>query len=237
MCAQGHSAGSGAMAYALAWYNAQSYLNDVVLTSGPVFADIEAGCQYPATPLFQNPVVVCPTGQHGCIGTQWSDRVQYLNNDGDNGTGFHSTAWGVASATNSSSLGNCNNWTGQGTSTSGYDQNWHTMSVTSSGASYNYPHTSLYAFLCATGQSQNNSAAEGQLFYKNFSSSSQTLNYNVYRVNNCDGDEEIWGANAKIPNGTSAYTASSKSAMIQGCVKPASPQDQDAQADRDISQP
>jgi hypothetical protein len=111
------------------------------------------------------------------------------------------------------------------------------MSVTSSGASYNYPHTSLYAFLCATGQSQNNSAAEGQLFYKNFSSSSQTLNYNVYRVNNCDGDEEIWGANAKIPNGTSAYTASSKSAMIQGCVKPASPQDQDAQADRDISQP
>jgi hypothetical protein len=237
MCAQGHSAGSGAMAYALAWYNAQSYLNDVVLTSGPVFADIEAGCQYPAT-LFPSPVVVCPTGQHGCIGKQWSDPVQYLNNDGDNGTGLHSTAWGVATATNNSSPGNCNNWMNMSTvNTSGYDQNWHTMSVTASGASYNYPHTSLYAFLCATGQSQNNSAAEGQLFYQNFKSSSQTLNYNVYRVNNCDGDEEIWGANAKIPNGTSAYTASSQSAMIQGCVKPASPQDQDAQADKDISQP
>jgi hypothetical protein len=53
MCAQGESAGSGATAFALAWYNAgaatasfgQGYLDKVVMKSGPVFSDIKQGCE------------------------------------------------------------------------------------------------------------------------------------------------------------------------------------------------
>jgi hypothetical protein len=53
MCAHGNSAGSAAIAYALAWYdagaatasNGQGYLDKVVLENGPVFSDIEQGCE------------------------------------------------------------------------------------------------------------------------------------------------------------------------------------------------
>jgi hypothetical protein len=209
MCAQGHSAGSAAMAYALAWYGAGSYLNDVVLTSGPVYANIEAGCQYPYSTQFKNPIAVCPAGQFGCIGSSWTDSVQYLATDG--------TAKFVAGETNNPA-GNCNNYTGSGSATTSDDQNWHGMSVVSSGANYSYPNTSLYAFLCATGQSQNNSAGQGQLFYQNFTSASQALNYNVYRVDNCGGSEKIW--NGTTSDGSSAFTVSAN-AMLTSCVKPA----------------
>lgn len=206
MCAQGHSAGSGAMAFALAWYGAGSYLNDVVLTSGPVYANIEAGCQFPYATQFKSPITVCPTGQLGCVGSSWTDAVQYVN-DGTSQT--------VAKNTNATP-GNCNNYTGSSSPTTSYNQNWLTMSVTSSGASYSYPTTSLYAFLCKTGQSQNNSAGQGQLFYKNFTSSSQTLNYAVYGVTNCGGDEMIWDGTTS--DGSSAFTVSAD-AMINSCVK------------------
>jgi hypothetical protein len=93
----------------------------------------------------------------------------------------------------------------------------------SAGANYSYPNTSLYAFLCATGQSQNNTAGQGQLFYQNFTSTSQVLNYNVYRVNNCGGDEKIW--NGTTSDGSSAFTVSAN-AMLNSCVKPASAENQ-----------
>lgn len=226
MCAQGHSAGSAAMAYALAWYGAGSYLNDVVLTSGPVFANVAAGCQYPYPTQFKNPITVCPAGQLGCIGSSWTDSVQYLVSDG--------TAMSVAQATTNNPVANCNNYNGSGSATTtSQDTNWLAMSVVSSGASYSYPNTSLSAFLCATGQSQNNSAAQGQLFYKNFTSSSQTLSYAVYRVNNCGGDEMIWDGTTS--DGSSAFTVSAD-AMINSC-KLAAPGDQQAQAARELSLP
>jgi len=45
MCALGDSAGSAAVAYSLAYYNAGSYFDNVELLSGPVLSDIEQGCQ------------------------------------------------------------------------------------------------------------------------------------------------------------------------------------------------
>jgi hypothetical protein len=49
MCAQGFSAGSGAIAYSMAWYGAADqntgYLDKVELLSGPELADIERGCE------------------------------------------------------------------------------------------------------------------------------------------------------------------------------------------------
>ena len=212
MCAQGHSAGSGAMAYALAWYGAGNYLADVVLTSGPVYANIEAGCQYPAAQKYKNPITVCPTTQFGCQdGTlgSWTDFVQYT-------TGKGGAAQAVAGYTNTPS-GNCNNYTGSGQNTNNYNQDWGGTSVVSAGASYSYPKTRLYAFLCATGQSQNNSAGQGQLFYTNFTGPGQTLDYKVYRVDSCGGDEEIWFGTTADGN---AFTISSDD-MINGCVSSA----------------
>src|ERR1700691_1160616 len=76
MCGHGNSGGAGAMAYALAWYNAgaggpatngSGYLDKVVLENGPVFSDVFQGCEV------QNGVnsqytAICPPGttQPGC---------------------------------------------------------------------------------------------------------------------------------------------------------------------------
>jgi len=215
MCAQGHSAGSGAMAYALTWYGAGNYLADVVLTSGPVYANVEAGCQYPYSQQFKNPIEVCPPTQYGCVdGAEggWTDFVQYV---------VPGAAEGVAGYTNTPP-GNCNNWMGTGQNTNAYNKNWGGMSVVSSGASYSYPKTRLYAFLCATSSTnqQNNSAGQGQLYYQNFSSSLHPLDYAVYRVDNCMGDEEIWFGTTPGVNNESAFTVSAQD-MIDGCVAPA----------------
>jgi len=47
LCAQGASAGSGAVGYSMAWYNGASILKNVELLSGPVFSNIEQGCVVP----------------------------------------------------------------------------------------------------------------------------------------------------------------------------------------------
>jgi len=65
------------------------------------------------------------------------------------------------------------------------------------------------------GQSQNNSAAQGQLFYQNFTSPSQALNYSVYRVDGCGGSESIW--DGTTANGD-AFTVSAND-MMNACTK------------------
>ncbi|MGD0360159.1 MAG: hypothetical protein ABSC93_04785 [Bryobacteraceae bacterium] len=220
MCAQGHSAGSAAMAYSLAWYGAAGYLADVVLTSGPVYANVEAGCQYPYAKAFKSPIEVCPPTQYGCVdGAEggWLDAAQYVASaDGD-------AAKAVAGYTLSGA--NCNNWSGTGQATTAtQNQDWGGMSVVSSGASYTYPATRLYAFLCATSSTgqQNNSAAQGQLFYQNFTSALHPLDYDVYRVDSCMGDEMIWFGTLPGVDNESAFTVSAQD-MIDGCVSPALP--------------
>ncbi len=220
MCAQGHSAGSAAMAYSLAWYGAADYLADVVLTSGPVYANVEAGCQYPYAKAFKSPIQVCPPAQYGCVdGAErgWLDAAQYVASaDGD-------AAKAVAGYTLSGA--NCNNWSGTGQATTAtQNQDWGGMSVVSSGASYTYPATRLYAFLCATSSTgqQNNSAAQGQLFYQNFTSALHPLDYDVYRVDSCMGDEMIWFGTLPGVNNESAFTVSAQD-MIDGCVSPPLP--------------
>ena len=74
MCAQGDSAGSGAVAYTLAWYGGSVFLDKVELLSGPVFGDIEQGCAVPNG----NKIAVCPPGQFGCNGAEWLDGPEYV---------------------------------------------------------------------------------------------------------------------------------------------------------------
>jgi hypothetical protein len=76
MCGQGSSAGSGAIAYSLAWYGASSYLKNVELLNGPVFSEIDQGCTYPNALN----MTICPAGQYGCTAktSAWMDNVIYV---------------------------------------------------------------------------------------------------------------------------------------------------------------
>jgi hypothetical protein len=47
MCAQGESAGSAAIAYAMTWFGQASLLTNIELLSGPVLSTIDDGCTYP----------------------------------------------------------------------------------------------------------------------------------------------------------------------------------------------
>jgi hypothetical protein len=185
MCAQGASGGSAAIAYALAWYNASSYLDKAELISGPVFGNIEEGCVVPKS----LPVTVCPSGQFGCVGASWQDAPQYVQG----------------------AIGLVRTWTGnnscQGsrrTSRSSND-NWLAMSVVSGSpdVSFFYPKTAMAGWLCSNGQ--NNSAAEGQYYYTNFTDSSQTAAYSVTRIDECHGPEII--EPGKTPSGEDGFTA------------------------------
>ena len=83
MCAQGTSAGSGAIAYSMSWYGADSYLTNVELLAGPVFGEIDKGCQ--ASP----PTVTMCSGlstDPACSSTYktsggWSTSAGYTSND------------------------------------------------------------------------------------------------------------------------------------------------------------
>ncbi|MGC1372231.1 MAG: hypothetical protein WA824_08840 [Candidatus Sulfotelmatobacter sp.] len=74
MCAHGDSGGAGALGYALAWYNAGAstaawgagYLDKVVLENGPVFSDIDQGCEFQNGTNSQYTFVCEKSNQVGC---------------------------------------------------------------------------------------------------------------------------------------------------------------------------
>jgi hypothetical protein len=212
MCAQGHSAGSGAMAYSLSTYGSYSYLDNVLLTSGPVYADVQEGCQYPNA---VTSVTLC-SGGIGCdADTPWTDFPQYVN------TPNGGAAKAVAGYTIPGS--NCNNWKMTGTpTTSAQNTDWKNMSVTSPIAVYNYPQTSLHAYLCGPptpNNPQNNSAAQGWLFYQNFMPiGSGTINsLLVHRIDDCSGDEMIWDGVDNGEGGQNGFMVSMTD-MITNCL-------------------
>lgn len=77
MCAQGHSGGASAIAYAMEFYGADravsgGYLDTVVMTSGPTLADIYNGCHYAGSGSQAPASSVCHGGV--CFGAaqEWS---------------------------------------------------------------------------------------------------------------------------------------------------------------------
>lgn len=150
MCAQGASAGSGAVAYSMVWYGLGSQLNDVELLSGPVFSNIQAGCQYGNSPA--TCAVICqsgacsgtnaPCGNQVCLGGSatrcsqgtlneiasssgpWTDAPQYIGN--------YSSA--VQAWTGNMGPGTCNNVGGSGTATTGSENSaWLQQSIVNGG--------------------------------------------------------------------------------------------------------
>ncbi|HEY1658267.1 MAG TPA: hypothetical protein VGG14_07970 [Candidatus Sulfotelmatobacter sp.] len=238
-CAQGSSAGSAAIAYALTFYGAGNYLDAVELISGPPLADIEQGCEEPAPPSFQ----VCPEGQFGCqLGNSspWTLSPQYQVTSIDPGA-----APGVRTWTSDNSCDQL------GTTTSAAsNQAWLQQSIVNDGTNnpvYSYPTTAMSAWLCASvdqsaaactggiagdgGQGgvpqtscPNNATSQAQIYYAKLVSDPNNLPksaFNVYAVLNCNQPEGTDGADTTVPalnniDGRDAIQAD----MLQRCVRP-----------------
>lgn len=198
MCAQGASAGSAALAYSLSWYGSSNYLDKVELLSGPVLSDIEQGCEVPDAP----PVTVCAAGQFGCDGAAWIDKPQYVQ-----GTQIGVGRWSGLQCQQGSRTPLATNST------------WKTMSIVdgTNGASLFYPQTAMAGWLCSNGE--NNSAAEGQIFYRQFSSAAQTAKYSLTRIDGCAGPEGVDAG--KTPSGESGFVAitTDMTDSVAGCIK------------------
>jgi hypothetical protein len=208
-CAEGGSAGSGAIAYALTFYGAGSYLDAVELKSGPPIADFQAGCEEPPAP----DVTICPAGQVGCQlgGTSpWVLSPTYTG-----------AASGVRIWTNDNSCAQ------PGTTTSASSNAaWLAQSIVNGGTPagvYNYPHTAMSAWLCQTvdqsagactggnayGQGgspddscPNNSTSQAEIYYAKLTSDPNNLPqapYAVYAVQNCSGPEGVNSPTSTVP--------------------------------------
>lgn len=232
-CAQGSSAGSGMIAYALTYYGASNYLDAVELKSGPPIADFEQGCEEPPAP----DVTICGT-QNG--GPQFGCQL-----GGSQPWTLSPTYTGAASGVRT--------WTGDsscavpGTTTSSTSNAaWLAQSIVNGGTPagvYSYPNTSMTAWLCQTiDQSQgactggnaygqggspqnscpNNSTSQAEIYYSKLTSDPNNLptaSYNIYAVQNCVGPEGVDSPTSLVPaldtDGGDAIEAD----MIKQCVK------------------
>jgi hypothetical protein len=210
MCAQGSSAGSAAIGYALAEYGAYSYLDNVELLSGPVLSDIEKGCVVPKTPSF----TVCPASQTYCqTGTPpeggWTDAPQYI------------PSYNTAVDNWSYILNACNNDT---TTTASQNAAWKQMSIVDGqiDSIFSYPQTALAGWLCSNtsvncgnAPCQNNSAAEGQYFYAQLSGS--LAHDKVYRIDKCSGQEGVSDGFLPPPNQSTTGLVAIEGDMLANC--------------------
>lgn len=133
---QGSSAGSGLLAYWLAWYGGASLIDNAQFLSGPVFANIDQGCKVPKAVN----ISIAPTS-----GKAWSDMPWYGGPAFSVGqfTGHKCQPSNQTSAADSAA--------------------WLAQSVVHTGAVLSYS-TPVAQWLCTPGPQQNNSAAQGFLF-------------------------------------------------------------------------
>jgi hypothetical protein len=75
----------------------------------------------------------------------------------------------------------------------------------------------LAGYLCSNvDPAQNNSAAQGEFFYQQFTSARQTASYSVTRINNCSGTEGV--TDGETPQGDTGFVAISDR-MLSSCIK------------------
>jgi hypothetical protein len=189
MCVHGTSAGASAAAYSLAWYGLYANIDKVTMVSGPPMGDIEEGCIEPV----DSNVQVCPSGQVGCnpynSPSSWSQAPKYTD-----ALSSMRTWTGDSTAYD---RGTCRSTNPSGTSATA-NAAWKAMSISDGSiGTFSYPKTNITSWLCANVYSSdglddgimNDSSPEAQLFFQNFTSSSQTHGLLINAVTNCDGDE------------------------------------------------
>ncbi len=210
MCAQGSSGGSAAIAYALAWYNAGSYLDKAVMASGPPLSDVAQGCDVNGS----NPLVtVCPAGQLGCNSANnppsWTAPIAYT----DARTGVREWSDDVTLGPS----GVCRRTHGNTSVQASLE--WKAMSIADGTiGTFNYPQTNLTAWLCSSVSNHgtmNDSSSEAQLFFQNFTSPSQTFGLQINGVSHCAGPEGV--SEGIAPQGETGRNAI-EADMIASCV-------------------
>jgi hypothetical protein len=210
MCGHGNSGGAGAMAYALAWYNAgaggaasngSGYLDKVVLENGPVFSDIFQGCEVHSGVNSQY-TTICPPGstQTGCNswpgggGNVFDYHLEYISRDAPAVELWSGTPAPACATQNTAQ-----------TTTAAEQTLWQQMSIvdftSTTQPSFNYPVTAMSGWLCqsVTGQvngqpvPMNNSAPEGELFFLQFAAQSDAGGFlSVNGVSACpNGPENV----------------------------------------------
>jgi hypothetical protein len=227
MCVQGTSAGSAAVSYALAWYNAgaataengQGYLDKAVLENGPPFSDIQRGCEISSNGANGQSTLICQPGQKqaGCEG--WTTHqtppgysLEYVPVDAnlvEEWTGG-TTVTGPA----------CGNNSQQTT----YNQQWLQQSAVDFTSpqqpSFNYPHTALSGWLCESfkpGIIRTNVETQGELFYLQFASPQQAGNsLTINAISGCPGAE---GVDAGVPP-SYTHVKTGQQAIINDMIDP-----------------
>ena len=169
----GGSAGAGAVGYWLTWYGGGNIIDNAELSSGPVYSDIEQGCEVPG----DNSVNIVPTD-----GTPWSDTLNFRGGP-QNGV---TTETGYACQP---SKGN--------TSTTA-NAAWLTQSMIQPGWVSSYPNTNVSGWVC--NNAQNNSEAEGWLFF-----SQMTSSFSLTAISGCTDSETVEGG--YTPQGVLGSTA------------------------------
>ena len=185
MCAQGASAGGAAVMYALSWYGLYSTIDKVSLLSSPPLSDIQQGCEVNAgaNPL-PTAVTVCPTGQLGCNGENTP------------------ASWVQEPVYSGSALTSVITWTGlsscQGGQVTDASDNatWKGMSIVDGTyGTFNFPKTNITAWLCSGVSSDdgtmNNSSPEAQLFFGQFTNSSQYNGLTINGIPDCESSEQV----------------------------------------------
>jgi hypothetical protein len=204
-----------AVAYALVWYGAKSYLTNAELPSAPPFASIFQGCKVPNV----GSATVCGSGQYGCdneYGTtsSWTNAPQYIDESMYLGS---VQTWVGGGTTGDTS---CNNAGGVTTLTSSNNA-WLGMSIVNpSGGDFDFDtYTSMAIWACAGPASNyqsgtcgnahcpNNSGSQAGIFGKKFSSSNRPTHYAFTGINGCNQEEGVSGSVAETPNGTAGMTA------------------------------
>lgn len=135
----GGSAGAGAVGYWLGWYGGYSVLDNVEVASGPVYADIDQGCEVPEA----GSVTIIPTD-----GTPWSDTLNFRQGQ-QNGV---STETGYTCQPS------------KGSTSGTTDAAWLAQSIVQPGWINAYTQTSVAGWVC--NNSLNNSEAEAWLFFE-----------------------------------------------------------------------
>lgn len=139
--AQAGSSAAGGVSYALAWYGFAPQV--VELSSGPVFSDIELGCEVPK-PAHQ---LVVPTD-----GSSWTDALTYTQN----------TINSMQSWTGDDTCA------GDKTTSEISDAAWKAMSIVSPGAQNHFPTTVISGWVC--NNAINNSAAQAYVWFSQIAS-------------------------------------------------------------------
>jgi len=213
MCVHADSGGAGAVGFALAWFYGGvggaptwggGYIDKAVLQNGPVFSDVEQGCEFQNGANAQH-TFICNTGdtEPGCGTWPVLDppgySLEYVSPDNGEVDGWSQDR--TAGLCSPNPMPACaSNITGHSTCAA-QNQAWYNQSIvnfpsTGQRPSFSYPSTALSGWSCSavTSGTENNSAAQGQLFFQQFQNAPQTFGVASYNGAACDTSEDVFAA-------------------------------------------